>query len=82
MRERTWIKTGYPEFDFFYPRIKSFLEQDVLDVVLDVMRHRLVLSYEALSDAVTSDAILHRILDHIPAPAAPMEEHVEVVKES
>ncbi len=31
------------------------LPQDVLDMALDVMRHRLVLSYEALSDNVTSD---------------------------
>ena len=29
------------------------LPQDVLDMALDVMRHRLVLSYEALSDNVT-----------------------------
>ncbi|HZK67125.1 MAG TPA: AAA family ATPase [Chloroflexota bacterium] len=42
--------------------------QDLLDLALDVMRHRLVLSYEALSDGVTSDAILQRVLDHIPPP--------------
>ena len=42
--------------------------QDCQDMALDVMRHRLVLSYEALSDGVTSDMILQRMLDHIPAP--------------
>ena len=31
------------------------LPQDVLDMALDVMRHRLVLSYEALSDNVSAD---------------------------
>ena len=31
------------------------LPEDVLDMALDVMRHRLVLSFEALSDGVTSD---------------------------
>lgn len=43
--------------------------QDLLDLVLDVMRHRLVLSYEALSDGVDSDMILQRVMDYIPAPA-------------
>jgi MoxR-like ATPase len=58
------------------------MPQDVVDVAPDVIRHRLVLSYEALSDAVTSDAILHRILEHLPAPAAPLENHVTVSAES
>ena len=38
------------------------LPQDVTDVALDVIRHRIVLSYEALSDSVDSDNILNRIL--------------------
>jgi len=58
------------------------MPQDVVDVAPDVIRHRLVLSYEALSDAVTSDVILHRILEHLPAPAAPLESHVTVSPES
>jgi len=52
--------------------------QDVVDMVLDVLRHRLVLSYEALSDAVTADVILRRILEHLPPPAPPLEGHVVV----
>jgi MoxR-like ATPase len=51
------------------------LPQDVLDMALDVMRHRLVLSYEALSDNVTSDDILTKILDRIPIPVVPLREH-------
>ena len=47
--------------------------QDVADMALDVMRHRLVLSYEALSDGVTADAILQRILEAVPAPSVPMQ---------
>jgi MoxR-like ATPase len=43
--------------------------QDVQDMVLDVMRHRIVVSYEALSDGVTGDMILRQVLEHIPAPA-------------
>jgi MoxR-like ATPase len=51
------------------------LPQEVLDMALDVMRHRLVLSYEALSDNVTSDELLKRILDRIPIPEVPLHEH-------
>ncbi len=51
------------------------LPQDVLDMALDVIRHRLVLSYEALSDNVTGDDLLLKILDRIPIPVVPMHEH-------
>ena len=54
------------------------LPQDVLDMVLDVLRHRLVLSYEALSDNMTGDALLHRILDRMPAPVVPLHEHTAI----
>ena len=54
------------------------LPQDVLDMALDVMRHRLVLSYEALSDNVTGDDILKRILDRIPIPVVPLHEHANL----
>lgn len=57
---------------------KYVLPQDVLDMALDVLRHRLVLSYEALSDNVTSDMLLHRVLDRIPVPAPPLHDHVIV----
>jgi MoxR-like ATPase len=51
------------------------LPQDVLDMALDVMRHRMVLSYEALSDNVSSDEILKKIIDRIPVPVVPLHEH-------
>jgi MoxR-like ATPase len=54
------------------------LPQDVLDMALDVMRHRLVLSYEALSDNVTGDDLLKKILDQIPIPVVPLHEHSDV----
>ncbi|MEO7555401.1 MAG: MoxR family ATPase [Acidimicrobiales bacterium] len=44
------------------------LPQDVFDVAPDVLRHRLVLSYEALAREVTAEHILARILSTIPAP--------------
>ncbi|MBI3739240.1 MAG: ATPase, partial [Chloroflexi bacterium] len=51
------------------------LPQDVLDMALDVMRHRIVLSYEALSDNMTGDDLLKKILDRIPIPVVPLREH-------
>jgi MoxR-like ATPase len=54
------------------------LPQDVLDMVLDVLRHRIVLSYEALSDNVTADDLLHRILNRMPVPTVPLHEHATI----
>jgi len=54
------------------------LPQDVVDMVPDVVRHRLVLSYEALSDALTPDQLILRIMKHLPAPERPLETHVRV----
>jgi MoxR-like ATPase len=50
--------------------------QDVLDLTHDVLRHRLVLSYEALSDGVTSDALITKVVERIPIPKEPLHEHV------
>jgi MoxR-like ATPase len=44
------------------------LPQDVFDVAPDVLRHRLVLSYEALARELTPDHLLARILSTVPAP--------------
>jgi MoxR-like ATPase len=54
------------------------LPQDVLDMALDVMRHRIVLSYEALSENVTGDDLLNKILDRIPIPMVPLHEHAKL----
>jgi MoxR-like ATPase len=50
------------------------LPQDLTDLALDVLRHRLVLSYEALSDNVTADAVLKRVMAALPVPDAPLRE--------
>jgi MoxR-like ATPase len=54
------------------------LPQDVIDMARDVMRHRLVLSFEALSENVTSDDLLGRILNLVPVPVVPLREHPSV----
>jgi MoxR-like ATPase len=44
-------------------------------MALDVLRHRIIPSYEALSDNVSSDDLLKKILDRIPIPVVPLHEH-------
>jgi MoxR-like ATPase len=56
------------------------LPQDVIDLVPDVFRHRLVLTYEALAEAITADELVHRFLRKIPAPEKPLETHVKVAQ--
>jgi MoxR-like ATPase len=58
------------------------LPEDVTDLAPDVLRHRLVLSYEALSDAITPDELIQRVLQHVPAPQKPLESHVRVAAAS
>lgn len=42
--------------------------QDVKEVVRDVLRHRILLTYEAEAEGLTSDKIIDRILDEVPVP--------------
>ena len=44
------------------------LPQDVVDVAPDVLRHRLVLSYEALADGVSVDDLVAKVVATVPAP--------------
>jgi MoxR-like ATPase len=54
------------------------LPEDVTDLVPDVLRHRLVLSYEALSDARTPDDLVGRVMQAVRPPEKPLETHVRV----
>jgi MoxR-like ATPase len=54
------------------------LPEDVIDLVPDVLRHRLVLTYEALADGKSPDQLIDRILQHMPAPEKPLETHVRI----
>lgn len=44
------------------------LPEDVKKIACDVLRHRLVLSYEAAADGVSADEIISKILDFVPLP--------------
>jgi MoxR-like ATPase len=54
---------------------KYALPQDVRDLAPDVIRHRLVLSYEALVDNVSPDDLLNEIISAVPIPKVTLHEH-------
>jgi MoxR-like ATPase len=51
------------------------LPEDMLDLVPDVLRHRIALSYEALSEGVTPDKIIATLLGKIAPPAKPISHY-------
>ena len=55
-RARAWIR----ERDFVTP-------EDIQDLVLDVLRHRIILSYEAESEAITKKQVINNIIDLVSA---------------
>jgi MoxR-like ATPase len=50
------------------------LPEDVYAIAPDVLRHRLVLSYEALGDNVTTEHVVRAILANIPLPEVVLRE--------
>jgi len=54
------------------------LPEDVTDLVLDVFRHRIVLTYEAFAAGMTADRLILQTMQRIPAPEKPLEAHVRV----
>ena len=42
--------------------------QDVKDIALDVLRHRVILTYEAEAEQMTSDDVVRRVLESVPVP--------------
>ena len=56
-RARAWLD----DRDYVSP-------DDVQTVIHDIMRHRVLLSYEAEADGVTVDQLVDRLLDRVPVP--------------
>jgi MoxR-like ATPase len=44
------------------------LPNDVKEMALDVLRHRVILTYEAEAEEKTSDDVVRAILDAVPVP--------------
>lgn len=52
-----------------FTRGRSYaLPADVQEIAFDVLRHRIVLSYEALADDVTPDTVITQVIDAVAAP--------------
>jgi MoxR-like ATPase len=51
------------------------LPEDMLDLVPDVLRHRIALSYEALSEGITPDKIIATLMDNIARPNKPISHY-------
>jgi len=49
------------------------LPEDLTDLAADTLRHRLVLSYEALAEGLTADALIAKVMARIPLPDKPMK---------
>jgi MoxR-like ATPase len=47
------------------------IPEDIGELAPDVLRHRLVLSYEALADHVSADALIERVLEVVSKPQRP-----------
>ena len=42
--------------------------QDVKDIALDVLRHRVILTYEAEAESMTPDDVVRKVLESVPVP--------------
>jgi len=49
------------------------LPEDLGDLAADTLRHRLVLSYEALAEGLTPDALITRVMAKLPLPDKPLQ---------
>jgi MoxR-like ATPase len=54
------------------------LPEDMRDLVPDVLRHRIVLSYEGLAEGMDSDDVVDRIMAAVAPPAKPLEHEKRV----
>ena len=70
-RATLWLIEGARALAYLRGRAYA-LPEDLLDLVPDVLRHRITLTYEALADGVTADALIARIVKALPAPARPL----------
>ncbi len=56
-----WWQAWLHERDFVTP-------EDLQDLIGDVLRHRIIESYEAESDGITPDDVINKILALVPVP--------------
>jgi len=71
-RATIWLIEGARALAFLRGR-GYVLPEDIADLVPDVLRHRLVLSYEAMSDGQNADSLIARVMQAVPLPEKPLE---------
>jgi MoxR-like ATPase len=49
------------------------LPEDLTDLAVDTLRHRLVLSYEALAEGLSADDLVARVMARVPVPDKPLQ---------
>ena len=49
------------------------LPEDLSDLAVDCLRHRLVLSYEALAQGLSADALIAQVMARVPPPDKPIQ---------
>jgi MoxR-like ATPase len=76
-RATIWLIEGARALAFLRGR-DYVLPEDVADLVPDVLRHRLVLSYEALSDGQTADSLIAQVMQAVPLPEKPLESRARI----
>jgi MoxR-like ATPase len=74
-RATIWLIEGARALAFLRGR-GYVLPGDVADLVPDVLRHRLVLSYEAISDGQSADSLIARVMQAVPLPEKPLESRL------
>jgi MoxR-like ATPase len=74
-RATIWLIEGARALAFLRGR-SYVLPEDVADLVPDVLRHRLVLSYEAISDGQSADTLIARVMKAVPVPEKPLESRL------
>ena len=66
-RATIYLTTGAKALAFLAGRGYA-TPQDVKDIAPDVLRHRIIVSYEAEAEEKTSDDVVRHVLDHIEVP--------------
>jgi len=54
------------------------LPEDLVDLAPDVLRHRLVLSYEALAEGMSADQLIRKLIEKVRVPTKPLQRHARV----
>jgi MoxR-like ATPase len=55
------------------------LVEDMVDLAADVLRHRVVLSYEAMSESINADILVQQILAKVAQPEKMTEAHASLI---